>query len=87
MTDNSNDDLIFFDEPDSAAPARDETSQSRQSPARCWKILIVDDDSEVHSITTLVLKNFRYDGKGLQFLHAYSAGEANFSSTVRADFC
>jgi response regulator RpfG family c-di-GMP phosphodiesterase len=76
MTDNSNDDLIFFDEPAGAASVQGETAGQPHSPGRCWKILIVDDDTEVHSITTLVLKNFRYDGKGLQFLHAYTAGEA-----------
>jgi response regulator RpfG family c-di-GMP phosphodiesterase len=41
-----------------------------------WKILVVDDEEEVHSITTLVLKNFKYDGRGLEFLHAYSGREA-----------
>lgn len=76
MADNSKDDLIFFDEPDKPASAQDEIRETLQSPARCWKILIVDDDREVHSITTLVLKKFSYDGKGLQFLHAYSESEA-----------
>ncbi|MEW6519135.1 MAG: DUF3369 domain-containing protein [Thermodesulfobacteriota bacterium] len=76
MTANPDDELIFFDEPDSAAPTPAAAPDALPSAARRWKILIVDDDPEVHSITTLVLKNFRYDGRGLQFLHAGSAGEA-----------
>lgn len=41
-----------------------------------WKVLIVDDDEEVHAITTLVLRHFHYDNIPLHFLHAYSAQEA-----------
>jgi response regulator RpfG family c-di-GMP phosphodiesterase len=40
-----------------------------------WKIMIVDDDKSVHEITLLSLRDFIYDDKGLEFLHAYS-GEA-----------
>jgi diguanylate cyclase (GGDEF)-like protein len=41
-----------------------------------WIILIVDDDTEVHSFTKLALRNFTYDQQPLQFLSAYSAKEA-----------
>lgn len=41
-----------------------------------WKILIVDDDKDVHTITRLALKNFAFEGRGLNFFHAYSAIEA-----------
>ncbi len=46
------------------------------SSLKKWKILIVDDDEEVHSITTLVLKDFSYVNRSLEFLHAYSGREA-----------
>ena len=46
---------------------------SNHSP---WKILIVDDDSEVHAVTKLVLSNFKWEDIPLQFLSAYSASEA-----------
>ncbi len=42
----------------------------------CWKILIVDDEPEVHQITELTLVNFQFENRGLEFLHAYSAREA-----------
>lgn len=41
-----------------------------------WKILIVDDEAEVHAVTQLALHKFTYAGCGLTFLSAYSAGEA-----------
>ncbi|MBI4792167.1 MAG: DUF3369 domain-containing protein [Deltaproteobacteria bacterium] len=71
------DDLIFFNDREESREAMESTpADAPLPPDRSWKVLIVDDDLEVHSITTLVLKNFRYDGKKLHFLHAYSAGEA-----------
>jgi response regulator RpfG family c-di-GMP phosphodiesterase len=41
-----------------------------------WKILIVDDEQGVHDITKLALAKFEFEGKELEFLHAYSAAEA-----------
>ncbi len=45
-------------------------------PQDGWKILIVDDEEEVHRVTRLVLGDFRFHGKPLLFLSAYSAQEA-----------
>nr|WP_319394889.1 hypothetical protein [uncultured Desulfobacter sp.] len=41
-----------------------------------WKVLLVDDEPDVHEVTRLGLKKFTYDGKPLQFISAYSAEEA-----------
>ena len=41
-----------------------------------WKILIVDDESEVHQSSKLLLKNFTFEDKPLTFFSAYSAAEA-----------
>ena len=41
-----------------------------------WKVLIVDDEPEVHNVTRLVLGNFRFADRRLQFLSAHSAAEA-----------
>ncbi len=41
-----------------------------------WKILIVDDEPEVHKITKTVLKEFLFEHKKLDFLSAYSGAEA-----------
>lgn len=57
------DELIFAEEQDTPSTARPHTP---------WKILIVDDDEEVHTITKLALRNFRFDGRPLEFLHSHS---------------
>ncbi|WP_108649945.1 response regulator [Dongshaea marina] len=41
-----------------------------------WKVLIVDDEPEVHRITKITLTQFQFDGKPIEFLHAYSGAEA-----------
>lgn len=41
-----------------------------------FRVLIIDDETEVHRVTDLTLKRFRFDNKKIEFLHAYSAQEA-----------
>ncbi|MDR0570257.1 MAG: DUF3369 domain-containing protein [Clostridiales Family XIII bacterium] len=41
-----------------------------------WKILIVDDNPEIHGLTRFALKRGTFLGKGLAWLDAYSAREA-----------
>jgi response regulator RpfG family c-di-GMP phosphodiesterase len=41
-----------------------------------WKIIIVDDEQEVHNVTKLVLSDFEFDGKRLEFISAYTEEEA-----------
>ena len=41
-----------------------------------WKIMIVDDDQEVHTITKMVLSDFTFDNKGVEFVSVYSQKEA-----------
>ncbi len=40
-----------------------------------WKVMIIDDEKDIHSITKMALKRFTLDDRGLVFLHAYSAEE------------
>ncbi|KFI07752.1 EAL domain-containing protein [Massilia sp. BSC265] len=65
------DDLIFADEADLSLP-----SPIRTAGAATWRILVVDDDADVHSTTSFALKNVEMQGRPLEFLHAYSAREA-----------
>ena len=44
--------------------------------AEAWKVLIVDDEVDVHTVTTYMIKGMSYLGRPLQFFHAYSAKEA-----------
>ncbi|MES2148253.1 MAG: HD domain-containing phosphohydrolase [Pseudomonadota bacterium] len=41
-----------------------------------WKVLLVDDEPDIHDITKLTLSRFRLDGRALSFVHAYSGAEA-----------
>lgn len=41
-----------------------------------WKVLIVDDEEDIHHITKMALKRLILDDKKLTFLNAYSASEA-----------
>jgi response regulator RpfG family c-di-GMP phosphodiesterase len=41
-----------------------------------WKVLLVDDEPDIHDITKLTLSRFRLDGRGLSFVHAYSGAQA-----------
>lgn len=40
-----------------------------------YKILIADDDDEVHTITKMILSDFEFDGKRLNFIDTYSGAE------------
>ncbi|WP_426178034.1 HD domain-containing phosphohydrolase [Massilia sp. TWR1-2-2] len=41
-----------------------------------WKVLLVDDEPDIHDVTKLTLTRFRLDERALTFLHAYSGAEA-----------
>lgn len=62
---------LFLDDEDAStagSPAADD-----QPP---WRILIVDDDVDVHVVTKFALSNTHFQGRRLSFFHAYSAREA-----------
>ncbi|MCA1860362.1 MULTISPECIES: response regulator [Janthinobacterium] len=41
-----------------------------------WRVLIVDDDVDVHVVTKFALSQASFQGRRLSFLHAYSGAEA-----------
>lgn len=41
-----------------------------------WIILIVDDEKQIHQVTKMVLQDFEFDGRKLEFHSAFSAAEA-----------
>lgn len=43
---------------------------------QAWKVLVVDDEAEVHHVTRLVLSDITFDGRGLEMLHAHSSHQA-----------
>lgn len=40
-----------------------------------WKIAIIDDEEQVHTVTRLILSDYIYSGRHLEFYSAYSAKE------------
>jgi PAS domain S-box-containing protein len=63
-------DLIIEDDDHGAAPDR---SAQENEP---WRILIVDDDVDVHVVTKFALSNTSFRGRRLSYLHAYTGKEA-----------
>jgi len=40
-----------------------------------FKVIIADDDEEVHKLTKMILEDFKFDGMGLEFIDTYSGKE------------
>ncbi len=63
----ADDELLFADE----VP-----QQNAESPPDVWRLLIVDDEEDVHAVTRLVLQDYEFEGRRLELLSAYSAQRA-----------
>ena len=61
------DDFLFSDEP---------TDVTEPDKIGTWKVIIVDDEPEVHAVTKLALSDFEFQKMRLEFLSAYSGEEA-----------
>ena len=64
-------------------PASPPTSATPQ--LRDWRILVVDDDAEVHAVTRLILGKIHYKGRGIELLSAHSGIEARQVMTSQSD--
>lgn len=58
-----------------------ENPQNRKLPAGMtgennWKVMVVDDDADVHAMTRMVLRNYQFEGRGLTFICGSSGKEA-----------
>lgn len=68
----SDSDLLFgHDE-----PTEEDNEPETPSSGRVWRILIVDDEEQVHKVTTLVLNQCKFEGNPIELVHAYSMKEA-----------
>jgi len=41
-----------------------------------WKVMVVDDEEDIHSVTRIALKSFSYRDRGIEFIHSHSAEES-----------
>ncbi|WP_417792934.1 DUF3369 domain-containing protein [Terasakiella pusilla] len=68
MTTIDDGDFIFADEEDEISIVSTEKGT--------WKVAIVDDEEQIHSITKMVLGDFTLNDRKIEFLSAYSGEEA-----------
>ena len=68
MTDSTEDFLLIEDD-DDVVPV-----ETVELPP--WNVLVVDDDDQVHAVTRLVLRSFRFRERGLRLISVTSAREA-----------
>ncbi len=62
------DEICFAAEPETPSESPDPNP---------WKIIVVDDEKDVHTITRMALDLMRFEGRGVTFYSAFSAGEAH----------
>lgn len=53
-----------------------EESDNTVESTGTYKVMIIDDDEEVHAFTKLALKSFTFKGMGLEFISAFSEKES-----------
>ncbi|RTZ18349.1 response regulator [Vibrio aquaticus] len=51
-------------------------TQRDQTVRQGWKVLLVDDDEQMHQVTRLALSGFEFDKRKLELISAYSGSEA-----------
>ncbi|MCD1257552.1 DUF3369 domain-containing protein [Paenibacillus athensensis] len=79
VNDSPDDELLFADEEDTLLFADEDATAfepSDRADKGVWKVLLVDDEKQIHQVTRMVLHDFEFDGKRLIFHSAYSAQEA-----------
>ncbi len=76
--DDDLDDLVFLDE----FPP---TGGATTSQPKVWRVMIIDDDEDVHSATTFALGNLEMQHRPLEFVHAFSAAQAHEMLPVEPD--
>ncbi len=64
----ADDELLFSGE--------DPAEETVLEPLEPWRVLIVDDEPDVHTMTRMVLGDFTFEGRSLEFLSAFSGEES-----------
>ena len=67
--------LLFYEDEEELTFSEGAVQDTKEGKLK-WKVMIVDDDHEVHKITKLVLSSFQFKGKTLEFISAYNGEEA-----------
>ncbi len=70
------DSMLCFAEEHEANSLTQLNSEGKISRVEPWKVLVVDDEEEVHAMTRLVLKNYEFEGRPLKLISSYSGASA-----------
>ena len=74
--DTMDDELTFADEDELAFADEDESEDGLDEHALSpWKILLVDDEPNVHQVTKLALDDLKVDNRGVELISAFSGQE------------
>lgn len=76
--DNLGDDFVVEEE---SYPIQEKT-EVQEAP---WKVMIVDDERDIHMLTRMVFRRVEFEGRPLQFLSAYSGEECEKLLTENPD--
>ncbi|NVJ71346.1 MAG: DUF3369 domain-containing protein, partial [Alphaproteobacteria bacterium] len=68
--------LVIEDDEEPCSAAGDDDGDGSSFRHQFWKILIVDDEPDVHVATKLALKGFEFDDRALEFFEAQSGAAA-----------
>ncbi len=72
-------------EPEGLVSVMDDDHGSNCAPVHVWRILVVDDDEDVHQATRFALRDVTILGRPVELLHAHSAAEAKKHAAESGD--
>ena len=67
------------------APEPDAPDTAAQAPASAWKVLVVDDEPDIHAVLRLAMQDMLVEGHPLQLFDANSAEEAKAMLAAHPD--
>ncbi|WP_108652761.1 DUF3369 domain-containing protein [Dongshaea marina] len=76
---NDDGDIILLDDDEGEMlPLEDDSSDNylESEGTKPWKIAVVDDEEDIHSLTSMVVKGLTFFGRGVQLVNAFSGKEA-----------
>ena len=71
---------------DDLIPILEDESEAVGETRPVWRILVVDDDHEVHAATKYALSNFHFMDRTIEVVSAYSAAEGRALLHTDRDF-
>jgi response regulator RpfG family c-di-GMP phosphodiesterase len=66
--------LLFPEEAVESSKSNAAVTKHYDEPA--WKIMVIDDDHDIHSLTKMVLKQFVFENRSVDFIDGYSGADA-----------